>query len=69
MANLIPLPFVNSSLILSYIRTLASTDIPMVKMIPAIPGNVKTAPNEESTPKMKNIFASKATLETIPALL
>ena len=66
---MIPLLFFNSSRILSYIRTLASTDIPIVNTIPAIPGSVKTAPREDKTPKMKKIFASKATLETKPALL
>ena len=40
----------------------------MVKTIPAIPGNVKTAPKEESTPKMKNIFAKRAILDTNPAV-
>ena len=61
MASLIPLPFVNSSRILSYISTLASTDIPIVNIIPAIPGNVNTAPREDNTPKIKKILASKAT--------
>ncbi len=37
------LPCDSSSLILSNMRTLASTDIPMVKMIPAIPGRVRLA--------------------------
>ena len=35
--------FFNSSLILEKIKTLASTAIPIVKTIPAIPGNVKVA--------------------------
>ena len=52
---MIPLLFFNSSRILSYIRTLASTDIPIVNTIPAIPGSVKTAPREDKTPKMKKI--------------
>ena len=33
----------NSSLILSKIKTFASTAIPTVKIIPAIPGNVNVA--------------------------
>ena len=36
-------PDLISSLILSNIKTLASTAIPIVKTIPAIPGNVKVA--------------------------
>ena len=47
------LPFIISSLILSYIRTFASTRIPIVNTIPAIPGNVKTAPRPERIPKYK----------------
>ena len=38
-------PFLNSSLILSKIRTLASIDIPIVRTIPAIPGKVSEADN------------------------
>ena len=47
------LPLACSSRIRSNIRTFASTDIPIVSTIPAIPGSVSTAPKEESTPKMK----------------
>ena len=43
-AFLKPFPFLSSSLTLSKINTLASTDIPMVSTIPAIPGKVNTAP-------------------------
>ena len=38
--------FFNSSLILENIRTFASTAMPTVKTIPAIPGSVKEAPNK-----------------------
>ena len=41
----------------------------MVKTIPAIPGNVRTAPRDDKTPKMKKILANKATFDTKPALL
>ena len=63
------LPFNNSSRIRSLIRTLASTAIPIVKTIPAIPGNVKTALNASKIPKMKNMFTNKAILAPIPAAL
>ena len=43
IASLIALPLRNSSLILSKIRTLESTAIPIVKTIPAIPGKVRVA--------------------------
>ena len=56
-----PFPFVNSSLILSKIKTFASTDIPIVKTIPAIPGRVKTAPIPAKIPKIKTIFRTSAT--------
>ena len=42
--------FFNSSLILENIKTFASTAIPTVKTIPAIPGSVKEAPNIDITP-------------------
>ena len=47
----IDLLFFNSSLILSKINTFASTDIPIVSIIPAIPGRVKVADN-----KLKNVI-------------
>ena len=55
-----PLPLLNSSLTLSNIKTLASTDIPIVKTIPAIPGRVNTAPKPAKIPKIKSIFKDKA---------
>ena len=63
-----PLPFTNSSLILSKIRTFASTDIPIVNTIPAIPGKVKTAPRPAKIPKIKTIFNTKATSANKPAI-
>ena len=56
-----------SSLILSKIRTFASTAIPTVKAIPAIPGNVKVASkrtNQETRNSIfiiNTVFAIKAT--------
>ena len=38
----IPLPLLSSSLTRSNINTLASTEIPMVNTIPAIPGKVSS---------------------------
>ena len=42
--------------------TLASTAIPMVNTIPAIPGNVNTAPKLANVPKMNKIFTNNAKL-------
>ena len=61
-------PLSISSLIRSKIRTLASTDIPIVKTIPAIPGNVNTAPKLASTPKINKMFNNKAISANPPAL-
>ena len=63
-----PLALESSSLILSNIRTLASTDIPIVKTIPAIPGKVRTAPKPAKTPKINTIFNTRATSAYKPAL-
>ena len=57
----------NPSLILSKIITLASTDIPMVKMIPAIPGNVNTALKDAKIPKMNKMFTARAISAYKPA--
>ena len=67
-AWLLPLPLANSSLIRSKISTLASTDIPIVKTIPAIPGNVNTAFKLVNTPKINKMFNNKATSAKTPAL-
>ena len=48
-----PFSFLSSSLTLSKIKTLASTEIPIVRTIPAIPGRVNTAPRPASTPKIR----------------
>ena len=56
-----PLSLYNSSLTLSKIRTLASTDIPIVKTIPAMPGKVNTAPKPDKNPNINTIFKTKAT--------
>ena len=45
--------FFNSSLILSKIKTFASTAIPTVKIIPAIPGSVRVASNNVRIPTNK----------------
>ena len=62
-----PFPLTNSSLILSKIRTLASTDIPIVRTIPAIPGRVRTAPRPASIPNINTIFNTRATSAYNPA--
>ena len=63
-----PFSLLNSSLTLSKIRTLASTDIPIVKTIPAIPGSVRTAPKPDKKPKINTIFKTNATSAKRPAL-
>ena len=49
-----------SSLILSNIITLASTAMPMVNTIPAIPGSVSVAWSNDRIPTMKIIFKINA---------
>ena len=56
----------NSSLILSNIKTFASTAMPTVKIIPAMPGNVKVASNIVSIPIKINKFEIKDTIDIIP---
>ena len=56
------LPLNYSSLIGSKIITFESTAIPIVKTIPAIPGNVKVAWRRERTPIIITIFRIKAKL-------
>ena len=51
----IPFPLSNSSRIRSKIRTLASTEIPIVRTTPAIPGSVRTAPRPAKIPKIRRI--------------
>ena len=55
------------SFILSKIITFASTDIPMVNMIPAIPGNVNTALKEAKIPKINKMFTANAMSANNPA--
>ena len=47
---------------------LASTAVPNVNTIPAIPGNVKTAPKLAKIPNKKSKFTSNAILAYQPAL-
>ena len=51
------------------IKTLASTAIPTVNIIPAIPGNVSVASKIVSTPININKFAIKAVLAISPKIL
>ena len=61
-----PFSFLNSSLTLSNINTFASTDIPIVSTIPAIPGRVKTAPKPAKIPNIKTKFNINAISAKIP---
>ena len=63
------LPFAISSLILSNIKTFASTAIPTVRTIPAIPESVSVAWNIDSKDMIMSIFANKATTATTPNVL
>jgi len=69
MEALIVLPVSISSLILSNIRTLASTAIPIVKIIPAIPGKVNVALNPAKTAKMNKIEKTNPTAAIDPLFL
>ena len=64
-----PFSFYNSSLTLSKIRTFASTDIPIVRTIPAIPGRVRTAPNPARIPNINTMFNINAISANIPDCL
>ena len=61
--------FLSSSLILSKIKTLASTAIPTVNIIPAIPGKVKVASKIVRTPIKSNKLITKAILVIKPNIL
>ena len=61
-----PFSFLSSSLTLSKISTLASTDIPIVNTIPAIPGRVSTAPKPARIPNIKTILSISAISANIP---
>ena len=67
IADFWSLPFVNSYLIRSKISTLASTDIPIVNTIPAIPGNVNTT-SLARIPKISKMFNNMAISAYNPAL-
>ena len=59
----------SSSLILSKIKTFASTAIPTVKIIPAIPGSVKVASKIVRTPTSINKFEINEILAINPNIL
>ena len=56
-----------SSRSLSKIRTLASTAMPMVRITPAMPGSVKTAPMALMNPSTSTRFSMRAMLAMAPA--
>ena len=62
----IPFPLSSSSLTLSKIKTFASTDIPIVRTIPAIPGKVSTAPRPANIPKIRRMLSNNAISAKIP---
>ena len=60
------LPRASSSLILEKIRTFASTAIPTVSTIPAMPGRVKVADRTYITATTKTMLKLRAKLAAIP---
>ena len=63
-------PFATSSFILSKIKTFASTAIPTVSTMPAIPGNVNVAPGiYDITDTIISIFRISAVLANKPKTL
>ncbi len=63
------LPLRISSRIRSKIRTLASTAMPTVRTMPAIPGNVNVACNKESIATIKTKFKPSAISANKPKIL
>ena len=68
-AWIIDFSVLSSSLILSNISTFASTAIPTVKIIPAIPGNVNVASKIVKIPINISKFAINAVLAIKPNIL
>ena len=68
MAVSVSEPKACSSRTRSKIRMLASTAVPMVSTIPAIPARVSTAPKEASEPKIRTTLTISAILAACPAL-
>ena len=68
MAFRMPFPFLNSSRTRSKISTLASTEIPIVRTIPAIPGSVSTAPRPAKIPKISRMLSNNAISAKTPEL-
>ena len=60
MEALTVFPVRSSSLILSNIKTLASTDIPTIRIIPAIPGMVRVACRAAMAARRKKRLKNKA---------
>ena len=62
-------PCFSSSFILEKIKTLASTAIPTVSTIPAIPGRVKVADKMDMIATKRTILVPSAKLAAIPKIL
>ena len=60
------LPPASSSLILEKIKTFASTAMPMVKTMPAIPGKVSVKPSNDINPVINMTFANNAIFAARP---
>lgn len=65
-ASLVERPALTSSRILSKINTFASTAIPMVRIIPAMPGRVKVAPIKLNAPSIRNRLVKTVTVVNTP---
>ena len=67
MAALTVLPVLISSRIRSKIRMFESTEIPMVRMIPAIPGRVRVNPSQERMAIWNIVFSTRPAPAMTPA--
>ena len=59
----------NSSRMRANIKTLASTAIPTVRTMPAMPGKVNVAPSKDIIPVIKTRFINKEMFAAIPKTL
>ncbi|MOA00292.1 hypothetical protein D3C78_1196480 [compost metagenome] len=66
IARCTDMPLAISSRIREKISTLASTAIPMVSTIPAIPGKVRVAPSTDISATSRTMFSASATVAIRP---
>ncbi|MNH09371.1 hypothetical protein D3C79_688240 [compost metagenome] len=66
MARCTDMPAFSSSRIREKISTLASTAIPMVNTIPAIPGRVRVAPSSDISASSRTMLPARAMVAITP---